>query len=43
MASDPPTDAPGEDCPDHGPHADEQCPKCELASLDLPLETADKR
>jgi hypothetical protein len=24
----PPTDAPGEDCPDHGPYADEECPKC---------------
>ena len=24
----PPTDAPGNDCPDHGPYADEECPKC---------------
>jgi hypothetical protein len=24
----PPTDAPGNDCPDHGPYADEDCPKC---------------
>jgi hypothetical protein len=23
-----PTDAPGSDCPDHGPHAEEECPKC---------------
>ncbi len=23
-----PTDAPGDDCPDHGPHADDDCPKC---------------
>ena len=21
-------DASGSDCPDHGPHADEDCPKC---------------
>jgi hypothetical protein len=27
LAGDPPTDAPGEDCPDHGPN-DGQCPKC---------------
>ena len=26
---DPPTDAPGDDCPDHGPYADEECPKCD--------------
>jgi len=26
--SDPPTDAPGDDCPDHGPYADDDCPKC---------------
>lgn len=25
----PPTDAPGDDCPDHGPYADDECPKCE--------------
>jgi hypothetical protein len=24
----PPTDGPGSDCPDHGPYADEECPKC---------------
>jgi hypothetical protein len=24
----PPNDAPGNDCPDHGPYADEECPKC---------------
>lgn len=24
----PPTDAPGDDCPDHGPFADDECPKC---------------
>jgi hypothetical protein len=23
-----PTDAPGSDCPEHGPYADEECPKC---------------
>ncbi len=23
-----PTDAPGGDCPDHGPHAEEECQKC---------------
>jgi hypothetical protein len=23
-----PDDAPGEDCPDHGPYADDECPKC---------------
>ena len=23
-----PTDAPGDDCPDHGPYADDDCPKC---------------
>jgi hypothetical protein len=28
MAYDPPTDAPGSDCPDHGPHTDDGCPKC---------------
>ncbi len=21
-------DEPGEDCPDHGPYADDECPKC---------------
>ena len=25
---DPPSDAPGEDCPEHGPYADNECPKC---------------
>lgn len=25
---DTPNDAPGEDCPDHGPYADDDCPKC---------------
>jgi hypothetical protein len=25
---DTPTDAPGQDCPDHGPYADDDCPKC---------------
>ena len=24
----PPSDAPGHDCPDHGPYADDECPKC---------------
>jgi hypothetical protein len=24
----PPDDGPGDDCPDHGPHADDECPKC---------------
>jgi hypothetical protein len=24
----PPADAPGEDCPSHGPYADDDCPKC---------------
>jgi hypothetical protein len=23
-----PTDAPGDDCPDHGPYTDDDCPKC---------------
>jgi hypothetical protein len=23
-----PTDAPGDDCPDHGPYGDGDCPKC---------------
>jgi hypothetical protein len=23
-----PDDAPGGDCPEHGPYADEECPKC---------------
>ena len=27
-ADDAPTDAPGEDCPSHGPYADDECPKC---------------
>jgi len=26
--SEPPDDAPGDDCPDHGPYADDDCPKC---------------
>lgn len=28
----PPTDAPGDDCPDHGPHEGDDCPNCELGS-----------
>jgi hypothetical protein len=24
-----PDDAPGDDCPDHGPYDDEECPKCD--------------
>jgi hypothetical protein len=28
MSDTPPTDAPGEDCPDHGPYGDDDCPKC---------------
>jgi len=24
----PPSDAPGDDCPEHGPYADDDCPKC---------------
>jgi hypothetical protein len=24
----PPDDAPGDDCPEHGPYADDECPKC---------------
>jgi hypothetical protein len=28
MAYDPPDDEPGDDCPDHGPYADDDCPKC---------------
>jgi hypothetical protein len=27
---DPPTDAPGDDCPDHGPYGDDDCPKCDF-------------
>lgn len=27
-AEPPPDDAPGEDCPDHGPYGDDDCPKC---------------
>ncbi len=23
-----PADAPGGDCPDHGPYGDDDCPKC---------------
>ena len=23
-----PDDAPGDDCPEHGPYADDDCPKC---------------
>jgi len=23
-----PNDAPGDDCPEHGPYADDDCPKC---------------
>jgi hypothetical protein len=25
---DAPNDAPGDDCPDHGPYGDDECPKC---------------
>lgn len=25
-----PDDAPGSDCPEHGPYADDDCPKCGL-------------
>ncbi len=25
---DTPDDAPGDDCPDHGPYTDDDCPKC---------------
>lgn len=28
MTDDRPTDAPGDDCADHGPYTDETCPKC---------------
>lgn len=28
FADDVPTDAPGDDCPDHGPYGDDECPKC---------------
>jgi len=28
IAHEPPSDAPGEDCPDHGPYGDDDCPKC---------------
>jgi hypothetical protein len=28
MAHNLPDDAPGDDCPDHGPYADDDCPKC---------------
>lgn len=24
-----PDDAPGDDCPEHGPYADDDCPKCD--------------
>jgi hypothetical protein len=24
-----PADAPGDDCPDHGPYDDDECPKCD--------------
>jgi hypothetical protein len=24
----PPDDGPGDDCPDHGPYGDDECPKC---------------
>jgi hypothetical protein len=26
--NEPPGDAPGDDCPDHGPYGDDECPKC---------------
>lgn len=31
LAFDPdvPDDAPGDDCPEHGPYADPECPKCD--------------
>lgn len=28
VADDTPDDAPGEDCPEHGPYGDDDCPKC---------------
>jgi hypothetical protein len=28
IADDVPTDAPGNDCPDHGPSSTDDCPKC---------------
>lgn len=28
LVDDVPTDAPGDDCDDHGPYADDDCPKC---------------
>ena len=31
MPYEPPTDAPGQDCPDHGPYADDDCPKCDVS------------
>ena len=27
-AATPEDDEPGSDCPEHGPHADDDCPKC---------------
>lgn len=38
MAYEPPTDAPGQDCPDHGPYADDDCPKCGRSRLRLTTE-----
>jgi hypothetical protein len=26
--TDPVDDEPGDDCPEHGPYADDECPKC---------------
>lgn len=33
LVDDVPTDAPGDDCPDHGPYADDDCPKCQTRTL----------
>lgn len=33
-----PTDAPGDDCPDHGPYGDDECPKCSLIAIGSRVE-----
>lgn len=39
-----PADAPGDDCPDHGPYGDDECPKCECgANATVPVYIAGRK
>ena len=41
-ADDVPNDAPGDDCPDHGPYGDDECPKCDYRLLDTLITRHDQ-